>query len=473
MALTRCIILACLVVFVLLLQGNVHADTNIASAGWAEVEITPPLGIALGGRGGNYTLASHVIDPLHAQVLYLKDGKGTGFVLVSMDLIGLPHSLSDQLRQSLVHELGVNWNLVLLNFSHTHSGPNMLRELMAGVGPAPEVEVHYFEFLREKVLSAARVAKKNLVPVSKVEIFEGHSHVAINRRGRNKQGNISILPNPRGPIDDKLWIMRISPVGNRPEALVFSYACHPVIVYGYAFAAISADFPGIARKIIREKNAKIGHVQFVQGLAGNVRPRAVADLEQMTFRGASPEKLTQAGTDLANDVLAALTNKCDVLKLDFAGASDRPFMARGNPPSREVYEKMKADEKNPNTRSVGEFWLKRYDSGEGFAKGEAWPVGLVRLDQNHFIAYLAGEPVVEWRGKITDWLAPRKIVTFGYSQEASTYLPTEELLAEGGYEVLESNRARMSSPAPFASGIHESMRQSFLRQLAFIEAPVE
>src|ERR1700746_3408438 len=80
-----------------------------AQGGWAEVEITPPLGIGLGGRGGPETLATKILDPLFAQVLYLKDGQGKGFVLVSFDVVALPHELSDRIRFDMVNELGVDW----------------------------------------------------------------------------------------------------------------------------------------------------------------------------------------------------------------------------------------------------------------------------------------------------------------------------------------------------------------------------
>jgi len=42
--------------------------------------------------------------------------------------------------------------------------------------------------------------------------------------------------------------------------------------------------------------------------------------------------------------------------------------------------------------------------------------------------------------------------------------------ARGGYEVLVSNQARASTPAPYAPGIEAAIRESLLRQLAFIRA---
>ena len=443
-----------------------------ALAGWAEIEITPPLGIALGGRGGPETLAKKVLDPLYAQVLYLKDPKGAGFVLVSFDVVGLPHDLSDRIRTDIVNELGVDWNLVVLNASHTHSGPYMIRSLMAGVGPPPQIELDYFQSLEDKIISAARAAAKALTPV-RTEVFEGTSQVGINRRGKNKQGQRGIVPDPKGPFDEKVWVMKLTPENGRAPAVIFSYACHPVIAYGYAYPGISADFPGVARDALRETLGKDAHPQFVQGFAGNVRPRVVADLEKGRFRSSKPEDLQRAGKDLANAVLTAMKLPGKGLKLDIVGASGRPFLPRDQPPPRALYEKMRAEALAKTNRfyvAVSDYWLQRYDTGQGFARGDAWSLGLIRLADSQWVVHSGGEPCVEWRAKISQWLSPLKIVTWGYSQEAKSYLPTESMLPEGGYEVLESNNARASTPAPYAPGIEAAVRESLLRQLAFIRA---
>src|SRR6185436_238327 len=188
---------------------------------WSEAEITPPLGIALGGRGGPLTLANKVLDPLYAQVLYLQDAKGTGFVLVSFDMVGITHELGDRIRTAIVHEVGVEWNLVVLNYSHTHSGPYMIRSLMAGVGPVPKVESDYFDALTEKIISATRAAAKSLKPVD-AEVFTGKSEVGINRRNRNQQGVMTMLPNANAPYDETVWALKVTPRDGSAAAVVFS-----------------------------------------------------------------------------------------------------------------------------------------------------------------------------------------------------------------------------------------------------------
>jgi neutral ceramidase len=442
-----------------------------ASAGWAEVEITPPLGIALGGRGGPDAQATKIIDPLYAQVLVLKDEKGTAFVLVSMDVVGIQHDTSDRIRMAIAGALGVQLNLVVINCSHTHSGPFMYRHLFAGIEPYPQIETDYLNSLVDKIIATARHAANELRPV-RIEVFSGKSEVGVNRRGKNRQGQPGILPNAAGPFGTNVWVMKLSHPNGEPAAVLFSYACHPVLVYGFAYTAISADFPGAARKALREELGEQVHVQFVQALGGNVRPRINADLENNRWRPANLADVQRAGGDLARDVVAATKTRSKNLKLDLAGTMDRPFLPRGERPPASIYEKMAAST-NQFQQTVARYWLQRYRANEGFARGDSWPVGLIRLAENQWIAYLAGEPVVEWGPKIASWLAPRDLVVWGYCQESISYLPTEELLPEGGYEVAPSNFNRATTPAPFAAGIHEAIRASLLRQAAFIAAPTK
>jgi hypothetical protein len=372
----------------------------------------------------------------------------------------------------MVHELGVDWNLVVLNASHTHSGPYMLRSLMAGVGPPPQIEVDYFSFLEERMVAATRAAAKALQPVE-VEVFQGTSQIGINRRGKKELGRGGMLPDPNGPFDEKVWTMRLTPKEGGLPAVVFSYACHAVIVYGYAIAALSADFPGATRRLLRESLGAKAHAQFVQGFAGNIRPRILADLEKGRFRASKPEDVDRVARELAGAVLAALKTRGEKVSLDIAGAADRPFLPRDKPPPRGRYDKMRAEalaNTNAYRLAVSDYWLKRYETGDGFARGDAWSLGLIRLAVNQWVVHSGGEPCVEWRSKISQWLAPLNIVTWGYSQEAKSYLPTESMLTEGGYEVLESNQGRESTPAPFAPGIEAAVRESLLRQLAFIQA---
>ncbi len=455
----------CLVVF---LAMRACAEVAAPSqAGWAEVDITPPMGVEMGGRGPTETVGKSIRDPLKAQVLYLKDSKGTGFALVSFDLVGMPHELSDRIRTMLVHELGVQWDLSVVNVSHTHAGPQVNLSVMAVLVPIPQNQIDYQNAVYEKILQATRAAAKAVKPV-KAEVFEGKSFIAINRRGHDAKGEPSMRPNTNAPIAEKLWVLKLTPLDGTAPAVIFSYACHPVIVYTYAGSTISADFPGEARKALRSALGEKTHLQFVQGLAGDVRPRALANLEKNSFRTAKPNDVIDVGGQLAKDVLATLQSTPKVLNLNLAAALERPFLPRDNPPPRAQYEKMLADGKG-RQKDVAKYWLQRYDTGVGFSKGDAWPTGLIRLADNQWVCYLAGEPCVEWGPKISEWLAPRDIVFWGYSQETITYLPTAEMLPLGGYEVLDCNRARGSSPAKFAPGIDQSMQRSLLRQAAAIE----
>ena len=114
-----------------LLAVGAHAETS-GLAGWAELNITPPLGIALGGRGDLEEGASAVADSLRAQVTILSDARTEPIVLISLDLIGLPAWFSAQTTAEVTACTGIPAERIVFNCSHTHSGPLTFRELFAG-----------------------------------------------------------------------------------------------------------------------------------------------------------------------------------------------------------------------------------------------------------------------------------------------------------------------------------------------------
>ena len=52
------------------------------------------------------------------------------------------------------------------------------------------------------------------------------------------------------------------------------------------------------------------------------------------------------------------------------------------------------------------------------------------------------------------------LVAWGYCQDGRCYMPTDALLDEGGYEVMQSNVYNKSGPGPFAKGIDNAVRSA-------------
>ena len=438
-----------------------------ARAGWAEAEITPPLGLPMGGRGPRFTPGARVLDPLMAQALVLEDGAGHRQVWVSLDLIGLDYARSAAVRHDVAALSGADYEAVVLNFAHVHSGPMSGFDKYPTLVPEPPLLRGYLDVLRLTVRRVVATALRRMQPVE-VHCHRGVSHLGINRRRRNAQGDMVMAPNPEGHYNPDLWVLELQGTGTgaaQPggeRAVVFSYGCHPVIVYGFAWDGISADYPGATRKALGAHLGRDVHCQFMQGLAGNVRPRVLADLETGTFRKATPADLDQAAGELASDVLTALGDAGETLDLALAAAAGWAHAARDLdrvPPV--VHWQALAERDDELSRNVGGYWARRLTSGLPLARSLPLEIGVLQIATSHRVAWIAAEAVAEWLGLLRTRLSDPRLTVWGYSQQVSTYLPTDALLQEGGYEVLDANWYDEGGPGPFASGIDATVGAGF------------
>ena len=78
------------------------------------------------------------------KALALEDTLGHRAVFVTSDLLGLPKGMSDEIRYQLEKELGLKKGQVLLNSSHTHTGP-VLQNALYDIYPLDATELHKIE----------------------------------------------------------------------------------------------------------------------------------------------------------------------------------------------------------------------------------------------------------------------------------------------------------------------------------------
>ncbi len=437
-----------------------------ARAGWAEVDITPPLGLPMGGRGPRFAPATSVLDPLMAQALLLEDAQGNRQLWVSLDLIGLDHGRSAALRQDLSALTGAPYEAVVLNFAHIHSGPMTNFRKYPEIIPEPPALCDYQRALSQAVHSAVEMALNRMQPVAVVRHL-GTSDIGINRRRRNAAGETVLAPNPGGAYNRDLWVLDLRPRNRdaaQDRALVFSYGCHPVIVYGYSWDGISAGYPGATRRVLRSHLDDAVHCQFLQGLAGNVRPRILADLERGQFRKSTPDDVDAVAVELAGDVLDALGHPGDRVDLALQAAAGwvHPRRAADQVPQLAHWQEMAARD-DELSRNVGSYWAARIGSGSALARVVPLQIGLLEIAPGQRIAWFNTEAVAEWLPALRTWLEDPSLTVWGYCQDVGTYLPTDALLPEGGYEVVDAPRSDPYGPMPLANGIDVTVRSGFER----------
>src|SRR2546428_10458142 len=92
-------------------------------AGVSRLIITPDKPIYLSGYANGTHASEGKIHDLWAKVLAIRDAKGNRAVLVSTDLIGLPRGIADVVAARVQKEYGIDRAHLVLNSSHTHTGP--------------------------------------------------------------------------------------------------------------------------------------------------------------------------------------------------------------------------------------------------------------------------------------------------------------------------------------------------------------
>ena len=205
-------------------------------------------------------------DDLFCRVLWIDDDCRP-VVIVTLDLVGLDFKLAEEIGAEIEKRTGIGRERIMLNCSHTHNAPVTVPWYTAAFKSFEEGMKKWRVELIKKIVNTVRSAHAN---IQEAKLFYGREPVQIgfNRRLPTKDG-IVMKPNPRGVVVPWVDVLRADSLDNKPIAVLFSHAAHPVIVHG-ASAMISADYPGFAVKTVRHNIGKNAVVMFAQGCGANI-----------------------------------------------------------------------------------------------------------------------------------------------------------------------------------------------------------
>ncbi|MGH9631876.1 MAG: neutral/alkaline non-lysosomal ceramidase N-terminal domain-containing protein [Bryobacteraceae bacterium] len=411
-------------------------------AGVARIDITPKEPIWMSGYASRKQPSQGVAQRLWAKALAIEDNKGGRVVIVTTDLIGLPGVLSDVVAARAMKQFGLDRSGLLLNSSHTHTGPVVRPNLitMYDLDERQERAVReYSQDLTDKLVGVIGAALGKLAP-AEISYGQGETDFAMNRREFTPKG-VRIGVNPKGPMDHTVPVVRISKPDGTLHAVLFGYACHNTTLTG-DFYELSGDYAGFAQSEV--EGAHPGATALFLMLCGgdqNPHPRGTLDLAR------------KHGSALAAEVDRVLKGKLDRVRGPVRGALQMTQLAFA-PHTREQFEKLK-DDPNPAKARLAEAMLKAYDERRP-VQSVQYPVQAVRLGRDLTILGLGGEVVVEYALRAKKEYPKQKLIVAGYSNDVMCYIPSRRMIAEGGYEVVDS-MIYYGKPGPFTEEVEDTV----------------
>ena len=439
-------------------------------AGVAARKITPAGPIWLAGYANRTAPSDGVDTELFAKALLLDDGKGGRVVIVTMDLIGVTAEIRAHVATEVERRFGLKAHELLLNASHTHSGPQVAPDRMLlernfrRAAKAEDIAAvqAYHARLKQELVDIVGESLRETLP-ARVEFAQARAGFAMNRRRPEANGTLTNNPHPAGPIDHDVPVLKVSGEDGKIRALVFGYACHNTTLGG---SKVSGDYAGHAQREL-ETTYSGAAALFLTGCAGDQNPYP----RGATVPGQSPEDLArQHGRSLAHAVHAALAARPRPVAGPLRAALGHADLGYEPLPAKELATYTDAQ----HTPEVVE---RARSLSALLARGErpapfACPVQVVRFGGDLTLVALAGEAVVDYSLRLKRELAgPAAVWVAGYSNDVFGYLPSLRIIREGGYEGVSANTRILNHPGRFSDDTEERVIGKALELLRNLDRP--
>lgn len=248
-------------------------------AGWAERDITPPIGTPLGGYSDrpNDKRCTGVHDPVFSRALVLSDGEDHA-VIVASDILMTTLNLAQRVWARVEADTELTRDHILFTSSHNHCGPG-------GYMPG---------LLGEYSAGAYDPAMEDL-------LVDGMSGAIIDAWQKREAAALAHVV-----VDEPRWIRNRTNVDGEDSSLRFlvvktdsgktcygvRYSAHPNVMPD-TYLEVTAEYPGVVARALAEMTGN--DVMFIGGAVGAMGP-------DLPDEGTDLEKMTRMGEALATRV---------------------------------------------------------------------------------------------------------------------------------------------------------------------------
>ena len=423
-------------------------------AGFAQLDVTPPVGVYLAGYPGRDTPSTGADDPLFLRVMALEDEAGERVVLVTGDLLKLPRDLTWRTKLWAERALGLPSAALIINLSHTHAAPGLFPQTCY---PQWGLNVDYVCRFEQAVRDGIATALADLQP-AEVRFGVHQADFGCSRRlpCDDGSGRVRMGVNPDGYYDPDMPVFTCTSDG-KLRAVLYSYGCHAT---SKSSLNISADWPG---QVAQGLQAALGEdviPLFAQGAAGSVATcvRLQAD---------NAEQYTAYWREVADGIAAfATSDRVRPLALQLRATEkefDLPYDMARVPTTETLLELADPadgpvpDEYRPANRSILRLWARWVlEHQRAGTLPEAFRMHLTRwqLAEGLQLLGMSGEVTAEVGRALKDMFPPGQTVFLGYCSYTDAYIPRAAMLPEGGHEALCSVFFH-DRPAPFTAEIDD------------------
>jgi hypothetical protein len=276
----------------------------------------------------------------------------------------------------------------------------------------------YTNELREWMVQVAREAIAKMEPAT-ISMAHGEVKFAGNRRYKSPTG-FANSPNPEGPTDHDLPVLKVTDAKGEVLAVFTSYACHCTTM-GWNY--VHPDWAGIAQ--LHLEMAYPGAVALTAigcGADQNPYPRREENLVRIHgYNLAQEAKRVVCGKTrpIAGPLDCGLRN----LKLPFDTLPTEAELKAKAETGKSAHEKYHA-----------KFFLGLMERREAVPTELPYVVQAWRFADDLAMVFLNGEVVVDYSLRLKREFDHDRMWVNSYSNDVPCYIPSDRVLAEGGYE---------------------------------------